>query len=320
MEFKAAKKITRYKRSLSLSGVIVALSVGVLIPVLLSTSVGIVALVRGEGSYDILIGSLVVSFAAAALGGIAVVIVLLGKRAKIARLQSDLLANVSHDFRTPLSAIRMYAQTLLAGRLSNDPERTVESLKTIVRETEWLETMVDRVLTWRAAAKDMDALDMKICSVREALEEAGGRFSKMIAPEEVEFSICVNTLLPVLHDHHAVYSIVLNLLVNAFKYSGKLKKIGLRASDETIISNGAESRVVICVEDNGMGIPSSEISKIFDPFYRIDTGFLGAAGAGLGLAIVRHLVKAHSGEVYVESEEGRGSCFMITLPSKEDGR
>lgn len=303
------KRIRYRLPTLSLTGAIVALSVGVLVPVLLSTSVGIVTLVLGESSRDLLVGVLVVSFAAAALGGVVVVTWLLGKRMRIARLQGDLLANVSHDLRTPLASIRMYAQTLLTGRLSQDPERTRESLGTIVRETEWLEAMIDRLLRWRSAAKDRDILELQVAPVGPAVEEAVARFTRMIPPDEVELSCSISGSAPVRHDPEAVGSIVLNLLVNAYKYSEAPRKIRVSVEDEG-------PRVSIAVADNGRGVPKRELARIFDPFYRVvQLREGGVSGAGLGLAVVRHLTRAQSGEVRVESEEGRGSRFAILLPA-----
>ncbi|MCL4807907.1 MAG: hypothetical protein KJ062_08970, partial [Thermoanaerobaculia bacterium] len=149
------------RSSLGLKGAIVTLSVGVLVPVILSTTVGIVALVIGTSTKELLVGVLVVCFTAAAAGSAVVSVVLLGRRARLARLQSDLLANVSHELKTPLAAIRMYAQTLESGLLEKDPESTRKSLATIVRETEWLEATVERVLTWRSLARDQDAVDLR---------------------------------------------------------------------------------------------------------------------------------------------------------------
>jgi two-component system phosphate regulon sensor histidine kinase PhoR len=317
MESLPGTRIRYHLPNLSLTAAIVALSTGVLVPVLLSTSVGIVTLVLGESSQSILIGVLTVSFAAAALGGVAVVTWLLGRRARIARLQADLLANVSHDLRTPLTSIRMYAQTLLMGRLSQDPARTQESLETIVRQTEWLEAMIDRVLTWRAAARDRDVLDLRVEPVGSAVEQAVARFARMIPPDEPPVCLALNDVAPVRHDRDAIGSIVLNLLLNAYKYSHPPREIRVDVRDEP-----DRARVVIGVEDNGVGIPRRELARVFDPFYRLGSRQEGAAsGAGLGLAIVRYLARAHGGEVYVESEEGRGSRFSIVLPAapREEG-
>ncbi len=311
MEERVTTKIKRLKPNLGLTPAIVALSVGVLLPVLLSTSLGIVTLVIGEGSGSILLGVLIISFAAAATGGAAVVTVLLGRRSRIARLEADLLANVTHELRTPLASIRMFSQTLQMGRVSDDPERTAECVATILRETEWLEAMIDRVLTWRGSAKDRNTLNFRRAPVTEAVEEAVGRFTRMTAPKEVDFSVSMKSSILVLHDKQAIAAIVLNLLVNAYKYTRGEKKISVTVEDE-------KNWVEVAVEDNGIGVPPKEAERIFDPFYRVDSRLRGnASGAGLGLAIVRHGARAHSGEVYVASEEGQGSRFLVRLPAAD---
>jgi two-component system phosphate regulon sensor histidine kinase PhoR len=311
----ATAKLKRINRQMRMTGPMVALSVGVIIPVFLSTSAGILLLVLGKSSVSLLFGILVVCFTSAAIGGAVIVVILLGRRARIAHLQADLLANVSHELRTPLAAVRMYAESLLSGLLRDDPVRTEESLHAILQQTEWLDAMIDRVLTWRMAARDRDILKLETVSVRPAVEEAVLRFSRMAPPAESGLTVEVETTLPVRHDRRAIGEIILNLLINAYKYTRQDKQIRLGVTDE----NGS---VAIAVRDNGIGIPPSALKKIFDPFYRVDTGLRSKApGAGLGLAIVRHLVKLHGGEIFVESEPGRGSLFTVRLPAaRKEGR
>jgi two-component system phosphate regulon sensor histidine kinase PhoR len=307
-------KLTRINRQTRMTGPMVALSIGVIVPVFLSTSVGILLLVLGKSSISLLSGILVICFTSAAISGAIVVVILLGRRARIARLQADLLANVSHELRTPLSAVRMYAESLLSGLLRDDPARTEESLRLILQQTEWLDAMIDRVLTWRMAARDRDVLEIQTSSIRPAVEEAVLRFTRMTPPAETGLTVEIDTTLPVRHDKRAIGEIVLNLLINAYKYTAQDKQIRLNARDE-------DGRAVITVRDNGIGIPRSALKKIFDPFFRVDNGLRSKApGAGLGLAIVRHLVKIHAGELFVESEPGRGSLFTIRLPAaREEG-
>lgn len=301
----------RLRRAFSLRGAIVTVSVGVLLPVILSTSVGIVALVLGSSTKELLIGVLMVSLTAAAAGGAVVAVVLLGRKARLARLQSDLLANVSHELRTPLTAIRMYAQTLESGLLERDPETTRQSLATIVRETEWLEATVDRVLSWRALARDRAEPELHPGPIDGAVRDAVERFERMVPPHTVQVELTLDTELLVPHDRDAISGLVLNLLVNAYKYSGDEKRLRVEAHD-------IDGRVVLRVTDNGIGIPASEFERVFEPFYRVDAPQgEGASGAGLGLAIVRHLVHAHDGEIELESEVGLGTTFTVTLPAAE---
>ena len=216
---------------------------------------------------------------------------LLGRRARTARLQSDFLANVSHELRTPLSAIRMYAQTLQTGRLQGDPEKTGECLATIVRETEWLETMVDRVLTWRSAAKDRLVLELRVAPMDGTVRAALDRFSLLMAPGEVALSAEIATSAPVAHDANGIVTVLLNLLINAYKYTFEDKQIRVRAFDR-----GDE--VILEVEDNGVGIPLADLRRIFEPFFRSDDRLRGrSSGAGLGLAISKTLVTAHGGKL-----------------------
>ncbi|HPC83635.1 MAG TPA: HAMP domain-containing sensor histidine kinase [Thermoanaerobaculaceae bacterium] len=299
-------------RGLSLTGAIVAVSVGVLLPVLLSASVGIIAIATGKSTKELVVGVLVVCFTCAAAGGAVVAMVVLGRKARMARLQTDLLANVSHELRTPLAAIRMYAQTLESGLLASDPERTRQSLATIVRETERLEATIERVLTWRALARDRDAVELRTGSLRDAVTEAVERFDRMTAPGEVALEVAIDTDTPVAHDRDAVSRLLLNLLVNAHKYSREQPRISVRVRDDG-------EWVVLEVRDNGIGIPRSEFDRIFLPFHRVEgEGAPRAEGAGLGLAIVRHLVRAHGGEVAVTSELGRGSTFTVRLPRSRE--
>ena len=304
----AKNRIRRIQRNLRLTKPIVILAAGVLAPVLLSTSVGIIALALGKSSLELILGVLWISLAAATVGSGVIVTVLLGRRARTARLQSDLLGNVSHDIKTPLAAIRMYAQTLQMGLVDRDTELTGKCVESIVRESEWLGVMIERLLTWRMAARDRDNLDLVTGPIDKLAEDAAVRFRRMLPPGEAAFQVKIDTRLPVNHDPNGVHSVIINLLTNAFKYTGEKKEISLSVKD-------LEDRVEIVVADNGVGIPPNEVKRIFEPFHRSEPGSgRGATGSGLGLAIVDFMVKAHSGTILVESSVGEWSRFTVTLP------
>lgn len=302
-----SQQVDRIRRSLSLVPPIVTLSVGVVLPILLSTAAGIFAIVAGESSLTLILGILVVCFTAAAIGGAAILYVLLGRRARLVRLQSDLLANVTHELRTPLAGIRVHAQTLQSGLLQSEPERAAESLRSIVRETEWLDAMVDRVLSWRAAARDRGLVHEVTGPVRPVVEEAVARFQRMVPPDEVRLRCSCESDGAVRHDPDSLGQALLNLLLNAHKYSSPPRRIAVEISEEG-------PWVVIGVEDNGIGIPAREVRRIFEPFYRVGAAAGRVSGAGLGLAIVHHAVKAHGGTITVDSKEGSGSRFSVRLP------
>ncbi|MBU1431427.1 HAMP domain-containing histidine kinase [Myxococcota bacterium] len=306
MDSPFSAKLKRLRRNLSLRGVFLLLALGVILPALASTSVGIVALVIGEGDDDLVIGVLVVSFTAVAIGASVAATILLGVRARTARLQADLLANVSHELRTPLAVIRMYAQTLQHKRFER-PEQEEACVETIIRETERLEAMIQRVLTWRAAAKDRDVAAIERAPLSPTVAQAIARFQRMLAPGEVELDVELDAEVQARHDPHQITESVLNLLVNAHKYTRSPRRVRVR----TLLQG---EMAAIVVEDNGVGIPHAEIKRIFDPFYRVQRTNHKAAGAGLGLAIVRHIAKVHGGQILVESEVGVGSAFTLQIP------
>lgn len=304
--------VKRFDLNLNLSGVVVLIAAGVLFPVMLSTAVGIVAVAIAGDVGGIVTGVLVISFTAAAMGSALIAVVLTGRKAQLARRQSDFVAGVSHELRTPISAIKLCAQTLKSGNLTDDTERTADCVAAILRETEWLSMMVDGVLAWRASSRDMVALRMKRETVSGAVQSAIERFRSMVVEDEMELRASIETRLPVLHDPAALNTVVLNLLTNAYKYTGRDKSAEIAVRD-------AGARVEIEVRDNGIGLSGAEIKQVFDPFFRaVKTQSAGSGGVGLGLAIVRHLVQRHGGTVTVASSIGQGSAFTVCLPAAEE--
>jgi len=295
----------RFTLNLNLTSVIVTIAVGVLLPVILSTAVGIVVLVFARDAGSIIMGVLVLCFALTAAGSGLVAVVLTGRKARLARLQADFVANVAHEFRTPLSAIRLYTQTLQSGKLTDDPEKTAECLSTILRETEWLDGMLDRALTWRASSRNLLKLNMETIPVAPAVDDAVTRFRSMVAPEEIALSIDADSKLNVLHDPKAIHAVVLNLLTNAYKYTGGNKEIAVRVRD-------AGEQVCVEISDNGVGLSPKEAKHVFRPFYRSRKS--GTGGVGLGLTIARYLITRHGGAITAAGRPEGGSTFTITLP------
>ncbi len=293
---------------LDLTAVIVLIAVGVLLPVMLAAAVGIVALFLARDAGGIVTGVLVLCFAAAATGSAIIAVVLTARKARLARLQADFLANVTHELRTPLSVIRLYAQTLASGVLTADPRQATDCLATILRETEWLDATLDEVLTWRASARNVLPLVMVTAPVTEAVEMAIARFRRMTSPNDMQFTAEVNTRHGVRHDAKALSGVVLNLLTNAYKYTGADKRIALRVGDE------ADS-VAVTVCDNGPGVTPADARRVFQPFYRAAAHAADTtSGIGLGLAIAGHVIECHGGDIRVVEGAVGGATFSIRLP------
>jgi len=226
----------------------------------------------------------------------------------LAKLKSDFVSNVSHELRTPLALIRLYAETLELGRLSN-PGKRQEYYEIIRKESERLTSLINNILDFSRiesgkkeySFRETDVADLvrgTLESYRFEIEQNGFQFEQKID----------NDLPQVYVDREAIARSLLNLVNNAVKYSATEKYLGVNLYRH----NGGVNLEVV---DHGIGIPAKEQPKIFEKFYRVGDPLVhNTKGSGLGLSLVRHIVQAHGGEVAVESEPGQGSKFIITLP------
>lgn len=226
----------------------------------------------------------------------------------LAKLKSDFVSNVSHELRTPLALIRLYAETLEMGRISNTGKQQ-EYYEIIRKESERLTSLINNILDFsriESGRKEYtfretnvaDLVRSTLESYRFEIEQNGFQFEQKIA----------NDVPPLWVDREAIARSLLNLVNNALKYSATEKYLGVHLYRH---SGGVNLEVV----DHGIGIPAKDHVKIFEKFYRVGDPLVhNTKGSGLGLSLVCHIVKAHGGEVVVESAPGQGSKFTITLP------
>jgi signal transduction histidine kinase len=227
---------------------------------------------------------------------------------KLARLKADFVSTVTHELKTPLTAIRMFGETLEMGRVES-PKQRKKYYELISRESDKLSQMIDNILDFSRMEAGRREYNFKpsdlsrvvsetVAAYGYYLESEGNRIRVELPEEPVEVKI----------DKDAISQAVLNLLSNAVKFSPPDRPIMVRLSPR-----GADA--IIEVEDRGVGIALEETEKIFQRFYRSgDSMTRKIRGTGLGLAIVRHIVRSHGGEVKVKSEKGKGSTFSIILP------
>lgn len=230
------------------------------------------------------------------------------KEMALAKLKSDFVSNVSHELRTPLSLIRLFAETLEMGRL-NSPEKYHEYHSIIRKESERLTALINNVLDFSRIEAGKKEYDFRATDLGELAHNTLESYRYQIEQQGFELREEIADDLPALWvDREAISRSLLNLVNNALKYSQNEKYLGVKLYR----ANGSVKLEVI---DHGIGIPPSDQHRIFEKFYRAGDPLVhNTKGSGLGLSLVDHIVRAHGGEVSVESTPGHGSKFTIVLP------
>ena len=226
----------------------------------------------------------------------------------LAKLKSDFVSNVSHELRTPLALIRLYAETLELGRIAGHGKRQ-EYYEIIRKESERLTSLINNILDFSRIESGKKEYTFRETNVADLVRSTLESYRFEIEQNGFEFEQKIdNDVPPLWVDREAIARSLLNLVNNAVKYSSNEKYLAVRLYRH---SNGVNLEVV----DHGIGIPAKEHLKIFEKFYRVGDPLVhNTKGSGLGLSLVRHIVKAHGGDVAVESAPGKGSRFIITLP------
>jgi two-component system phosphate regulon sensor histidine kinase PhoR len=226
---------------------------------------------------------------------------------KLEALRKDFVANVSHELKTPLTAIKGSAETLLSGALE-DKEHGPLFARAIYEQSVRLENLVDDLLKISYAESGKARAEKAAVELNPLVEESAAGLTALMAKKNISLSNLVPAGLAVSADRGKLAQVLINLLDNAVKYGREGGWIKVSVSEEP----GA---VKVSVENNGPGIPAQHLPHIYERFYRADKArSRDLGGTGLGLSIVKHLVELHGGSVGVESSEASGSLFWFTLP------
>ena len=256
--------------------------------------------------------TLSILMAIAVMSGIILALRTASRAMKLSQMKTDFVSNVSHELRTPLSSIRVFGEFLKLGRV-REHEKICEYGEYIETESRRLTQLINNILDFSKIESDRKTYHFERAYVEEIIAATLKTFEVQLRQQNfsIKFEPSPAALPPVLIDTDAVAQAFMNLLDNAVKYSGSSKEITVRLGQR-------ERFVAIAVTDHGIGIPREEQAKIFDKFYRVGTGLVhDVKGSGLGLSLVKHIIKAHRGRVTVESEPGRGSTFTLYLPATE---
>jgi signal transduction histidine kinase len=244
------------------------------------------------------------------VGGLGLTYRNVSKEMALAKLKSDFVSNVSHELRTPLSLIRLYAETLEMGRMVS-PDKYQEYYQIIRKESERLTALINNILDFSRIEAGRKEYDFRETDVSELVRNTLESYKYQIEQQGFAFEEKIEPVPPMRVDREALARSLVNLVNNALKYSQDRKFIGVNLYRK----NGS---VKLEVVDHGIGIPSQEQDRIFEKFYRVGDPLVhNTKGSGLGLSLVRHIVKAHGGDVSVDSTPGEGSTFTITLPVEQ---
>lgn len=232
---------------------------------------------------------------------------------RLERIRKDFVANVSHELRTPLTTIKGCAATLADGALDNREaaQRFVQMINT---HADRLHNLIEDILDLSRIESGALPLKTGVYPVHEMVDSVVGQIRPQAKEKTLTIEINTKENAQVQCDRKLIEQALLNLLDNAVKYTPEGGKIWIQTRDFKQGEN-TQTRIALEVKDTGIGIPLSDMDRIFERFYRVDKGRSRAmGGTGLGLSIVRHIMDAHGERVYVESEQGKGSTFGLTLP------
>ncbi|HEY6880191.1 MAG TPA: HAMP domain-containing sensor histidine kinase, partial [Polyangiales bacterium] len=222
---------------------------------------------------------------------------------KLNALKSEFIANVSHELKTPLSAVRMFGEMLLTQRVGNEAKRR-QYLEIICREAERLSALIENVLDFAALERGKQSYAPEQADVGEIV--ARGVETVRHRLEGVDIRVHTPQPLPsVLVDAHAVLLAVINLLDNAIKY-GEGTPI-----DVTI--EQLERELIVSVRDRGPGIPRADVRRVFDRFYRVRRPGQHQRGSGIGLSLVKHIADAHGGRAWADNAPDGGAIVSFSV-------
>ncbi|MDD5398234.1 MAG: ATP-binding protein [Dehalococcoidia bacterium] len=230
----------------------------------------------------------------------------LSEKRHLEEIRRDFISNVSHEFRTPISSIKLIAETLADGA-PIDSEVYKDFLQKINVEADKLAHMTDELTELSRLENNEPALIKDTLSIGALVGQVVQRLQAQSDKKGLRLNLDIAPDLPdPVIDQYRIEQVLLNIIHNAIKFTDPGGSISI-----SIKQQGSE--VLFVVRDTGIGIPADELSRIFERFYKVNKA-RDDEGTGLGLAISRHIITAHGGKIWVESVEGKGSTFFFTLP------
>ena len=275
----------------------------VVLPTTVLTGIGLAILWVHEQVSDLLFGLLVVAFAGSMTAGALLLLFLARRGARLAEVQETFVSRMSHEILTPIAGIRLHVQILETMEL---PGEATDSIQAIRREVDRLQELVGRIMEWRQVRSPRHLYRIRrtrpeeiVAMVRERLSDQ--RALRVRIVDEFTFRA----------DPDAIAEALANLVQNAIKYAGERLPVEL-------VARRWGRLAVFAVNDEGPGLPPTPLEQLFEPFTRwVARDRPDPGGTGLGLAIARQIVRAHGGRLTATHRRGRGTRFLVTLPTAE---
>jgi two-component system phosphate regulon sensor histidine kinase PhoR len=240
---------------------------------------------------------------------------------RLSRARRDFVTNISHELRTPLASLRLLTETLLNGAL-DDREMAINLVNKIAAQLDTLNQLAQELLDLSLIESGQAPLKLAAYPLREIVQAQVEQLLPQAERKDITLDVDIPEDLAVLADETMLGRVITNLIHNSIKFTeaGGITISAQRLNDMLGATGEAavEEWVVVSVADTGVGIPPDEISRIFERFYKIDRARnRQQAGTGLGLAIAKHIIEAHGGRIWAESNGKTGTTFYFSLPPEE---
>lgn len=244
------------------------------------------------------------------LKGVIVVLHEITEIRRLEKVRSEFVANVSHELKTPITSVKGFAETLLEGA-ADDPELRQTFLKIIHEESNRLHRLINDILHLSKIEQHLIDLQIEKVDVTHAVYDSVETLQEELTKKEITISLPGQKSVFIEGETDRIRQIILNLVSNAITYTPSHGKISVNLLEH-------EEHIELIVSDTGIGIPKEDLPRVFERFYRVDKARARhSGGTGLGLAIVKHLVESHHGHIQVDSIEGVGTTFIVTLPKNQ---
>jgi two-component system phosphate regulon sensor histidine kinase PhoR len=226
---------------------------------------------------------------------------------KLENYRKEFLGNVSHELKTPIFNIQGYVSTLIDGGI-NDPKINLDYLKRADKSVDRMIHIIDDLETISQLESGTLSLDIEKYNIVELLHDVISQLEIQSSKKNIVLKVEAPDVVKTLSDRFRIRQVLSNLLSNSIKYG--------KENGETIVKiESDKEKITITVSDNGIGIESRHLARLFERFYRVDKGrSREQGGTGLGLSIVKHIIEAHNQTIMVSSEFGKGTTFIFTLP------